>query len=408
MKPVLALSLLLLATTARAADSTYTEFLTTSRTQFEAKNYDAARATMQSALDVAKTPDEKVGALLRIAKTFSEQKDFGRAREFYAQAAAQPGISDADKLDALFNIGASFHQAKQLGEAQKSFESLLADPLFNNWPVTEQQTNKEVVQAVRYNLGQVLLESGQADKGRALLSSVGDSDAIPFVRASAWLEVARSFNEQKMPDAARIAADKALAVPNAPLVLQANAYSARIEAFKAQNNAASAQEEKNKFLIQMLGPMGTTTNNAPTFGRAVPVLPTLDAKKPADLPAILEHLSAALFLVDGDGKGPQEPLSFMIREKIAETFHARGDIPTARAGWNELLGYFAPDSKISPELRANPAALVWQNIALWQLAQSYEATKDLPHARATWQRLVELPTAQPAFKDLAQKKLAAK
>ena len=188
-------------------------------------------------------------------------------------------------------------------------------------------------------------------------------------------------------------------------MLQANAHSARIEAFKAQNNAASAKEERDRFLVEMIGPLGTMTNKNPTFGRAVPVPPTLDPKKPADLPVILEHLSAALFLVDGDGKGPQEPLSFMIREKIAETYNASGDTATARAGWNELLGYFAPDSKISPELRANPAALAWQNIALWQLAQSYEATKDLTQARATWQRLVELPTAQSVFKDLAQKKL---
>ncbi len=392
MKPVLALSLLLLAPVARAADSTYTEFLATARTQFEAKNYDAARATMQSALGLAKTPDEKVGALVRIAKTFDEQKNFARAREFYAQAAAQPGASGADKARALFNVGDSLHKNKQLAEAQTSFESLLADP----------QTPKGLADIARFNLGQVLIESGQTEQGRQLLSQVGDSDASPFVRASAWIEVARSLRELKSWDAARIAADKALAVPNTLLVLQAGAHLERIKTFEAQNNIESASGEKGAFIQEMIGPMGTVSTSA-QFGRATSTPPTLSSKNPEDLPRIFERLTAALFLVDRDGKGPQEPLSIYLREQIAKNYLDRGDVASARVWFNELLSYFAPDSKVPRAALVGVAPL--HTLALWQLAGISEREGDTKTARELWQRLLALPDVAPFYKNAAQKKL---
>lgn len=392
MKPVLTLSLLLLATTARAANSTYADFLTTARTQFDAKNFEAARATMQNALRVAKTPEEKSQANFRIGKTFDEQKLFARAREFYAQAAAQAGVSDADKTAALFSVGDSFHKEDRLDEAQKAFESLLAEP----------KTLGDFTEIVRFNLGQVLLESGQADKGRELLSRVGVSETVPFVRASAWLEVARSLSEQKQWDAARIASDKALAVPETPLFFQASAHAERIKTFLAQNNAQSAQDEKNAWVFDMMKPLGTSTPGA-SFGRIVSTPPQLDPKKKEDLPIILERLSAALLVVDGTHIEPQETLSLTLREQIAENYLAQGDIASARAGFVEFLGFFAPTSNVPPAARAGASVL--QNVALWQLAGMAEREGDTQSARSLWGRLLSLPDVAPFYKNAAQKKL---
>ncbi|BCM89956.1 hypothetical protein IAD21_01807 [Abditibacteriota bacterium] len=376
MKPLLLSSFLLLSSIGvHAADATYADFLETARTQFEAKNYDAARASMQSALAVAKTPEEKFGALSRIAKTFDEQKNAARAREFYEQAAAQPGIDAPNRVLVLFAIGEDLHQEKQLDKAQKVFEDLLADP-----QLVDPQAPKEIADVVRYNLGQVLLERGETARGRTLLSSLGDSNAQTFLRFGAWIQLGQSFRDEKNWEMARATFDKALALPDVSPAFQGVAHTERIKTFSGQNDVASAQKEAVLFAAEML----KAASNATPTSRGERLLAAMGV---LDLP---EAHTPPLFMATA-------------RERFATALLSQGDYVGGRTQLDEILKTVQP---LEDVLATRSSALNIKTLVLWDLAGSYEREGNPQKMHELLEQLLQIPDVAPFYKDAAQKKLA--
>lgn len=369
MKPLLLSSLLLFAGGAQAADTTYADFLATARTQFEAKNFDVARATMQSALAVAKTPDEKAGALLRIAQSFDEQNNTVRAREFYTQALAQTGIAPADKAEALLSMGVDLRKEKQLDQAQKVFESLIAS----------KQTPVLTADNARLQLARTLLEQGLTKRALNMLTTLGKSNADVAVRAAVWGDIASYFEAEKNWGVARDTYAVILGLPNVSPALQAMAHNGRIIAFAKEKDEASALKEMLAFMTEMLSGLSSLS---PTVGR--------------------ERVNAALAVLQNPQIETSPIYVLLAREKLAETNLSEKDWTTGRTQIDDVL-------KALQMLEAEPArrssALNLKTVALWNLADSYEREGNSQKSRELLEQLLQIPDVAEFYKDAAQKKL---
>lgn len=194
---------------------------------------------------MAKTPSEKMGALLRLGVVYDKRKMYPQAREQWEKILQMPDASDEDKVGAYNAIAASYGEQEKWDEARAAFEKILVAPFAS----ARDKVNAHLA------MGFTLLGSNAANRELArqqFLSVAEDATLDSNVRAIAYAQIGQSYRDDGKPGEARASFTKALALPGISLALSAQLYGATAETYKSQGDAGQTQRSFEKAQVYAL------------------------------------------------------------------------------------------------------------------------------------------------------------
>ena len=258
MKTLLLAAVLITATSAVAAPgdapamqtapavalSPYEQLTQTAKSQFDAKDWAGMQKTMEQALQIATTPQEKSEALRRLTGALFEQELHAPAREAAQKMLALGVASAKDNLEARNNIISSYMNEDKWEEARQASDALLADPL----------TPDEAKWQPRFSLGMSYGNLKNEQKAREQLELVAADNFAPFsVRGIAQLNLGQSYQKLEDWDGARQNYNAVTKTPGISGDLLISAYKGLGEIAEKQDrteDAASAFAVARKLWMQ--------------------------------------------------------------------------------------------------------------------------------------------------------------
>lgn len=234
MKKVFLLAALATAATgAFASPSTYTQAIDAARPLFEKGDYVGAQKLTEEALSLAKTPDEKVGALTRLGRTYNERKLYPQAREQWARVFQLPDASAKDKFAMRVAIATSYGEEKDYGRAIADFQKLIDAP----------EATPEDKFSLRLSLGGAFVGNKNYAEARKQFSALANDPALPADAHSLALTfLASTFVDTRDFDQARAVYTQILNLPDAPRLLRLEALQGIASTYQSQGDTVQAQK----------------------------------------------------------------------------------------------------------------------------------------------------------------------
>ena len=219
---------------AQTAYSNFAQAIAAANAQISAGEYESAQKTAQQALDLAKTPSDKVGALVRLGLSYSQRKLYDQAREQWGKALRLPEVSPQERLAVQSAIATSYGEQQNWERSRAEFEKIVADPAAT--------ANDKAV--ARMAIASTFSAQESEEQARNVFAIVADDPALTAnTRAFAYLQIADSFVQQRQWEQARASLVKALTLRGiaSELALSAQAQIART--YQAQGDGVRAQQE---------------------------------------------------------------------------------------------------------------------------------------------------------------------
>lgn len=228
---------------ASSVPSTYTQAIDAARPLFEKSDYVGAQKLTEQALSLAKTPGEKVDALLHLGLTYRGRKMYPQAREQWVKALQLPGASVQDKLGVQSVIAASYGEQENWTRCAAEFQKIVDAP----------EATAQDKATARFAIATALVGDKREVEARKQYSVlVSDTSLDPNFRAMVSMQLAQNLLSARHFEQARAAFTEANHLSNAPGELPVAAQAGIAETFKAQGNAPQAQSEFVKAQIEAL------------------------------------------------------------------------------------------------------------------------------------------------------------
>ncbi len=276
MKKLFFLAALATATTgAFAAPSTSSQAIDEARPLFQKGDYAGAQKLTEQALALAKTPEEKVKALLDLGLTYRGRKLYPQAREQWRQILELPGASAKDKAGTHSLLGASYSEEENWVYARTEFQKAVDEPELS----AQEKAGNRLFIAVTF-----AGEKNTVEAEKRFLALAEDATVDANFRALAYSQLGQVQAEEHEFEQARAAFNQILSFPNAPRELRVVAQAGIAQSFKDQGDPAKAQAEfvkaqaealkQSVFLAQakQFAPARAMMEQALTFGTINPVL----------------------------------------------------------------------------------------------------------------------------------------
>lgn len=194
---------ILFCAAALAAYDKPSDAMNAARQKLQKKDYTGAREDATAALDLAKTPADRFGAINLLGQIAENSGDMKAARAEYGKVAADPQATSGQKADALNRVGGTLVNEKQFDAARAEYARALALPDLP--PYTRANLQLSVARACEREQNWPL--------ARAEFAKCLDVEKVPDnVKFSALSGIASAFRKEKNAPEMRKAIDAALQV----------------------------------------------------------------------------------------------------------------------------------------------------------------------------------------------------
>lgn len=293
MRKHILLGLLLCATAVHAAPfATYEEAMKESRRLYYAGDKTSALTAIQQAAELAKTPDNKAEALMRVARIIKEQGDPTKSLVIMKQVLQIQGVSQGLKQETQFLAASDMIKAGQFDEGRATLQPLLALP----------NPTQGVYEGAHLLFASSFVTQKKNEDALRELSSVVADEKIEFAaRAMAQDLRGGVFTDQKKFDEARAAyqsgiqfleegakTDESLLAQRSPLYLDI------VQSYEKQYGEERAKEEALKLFTPVMQ-RASELRNATRYKKALPLYLSLNGIAP--------YLPGELFLLVKAGEG---------------------------------------------------------------------------------------------------------
>ena len=176
------------------ARSPYERLTQTAKAQFDAQDWKGLQKTMETALPLASTPQEKSDTLRRLSGALFEQEKNEAGRDAAQKMLAIGVASPQQQVETRTNVVSSYINEKNWTEAQRTSAEILADPL----------TPDNAKWQARFSLGLSYDGLKDDEKARQQLALVVADDVAPaFFRGSSQFVLGESYKRSQQWDEAR-------------------------------------------------------------------------------------------------------------------------------------------------------------------------------------------------------------
>jgi tetratricopeptide (TPR) repeat protein len=352
---------------AYATYSSYDEAFQAARVKYMNGDYAAARKDMTEALSLARTPDEKVSALFRIAQAFKDEKKYVEARAEWGKILKIEDTAASDQLKAQFAIAGTYLDEKNYVQARTKLTEIL----------TSADADTSLKMATRL----AIAGSYEAEKKFSLArveyaEIVECKDADVNTKAYAQAQLGQTYFIEKDFAGARTAWQKIAAMENAAPSLVLTARLGVADTYRLQNNDVEAEREFTA--ARVLG---------------MKVAQSFLEKK--DYPLAIAAFNQVLSM----GQPPQL-LTLTLHLLIGQTHSSQNNFAQARAEFAKVLTQM-DDADASA---AEQAGLLAQRAQL-AIAQSYLSENNYDQARLEYEKVLKIEGVNAAFRVAAERQL---
>ncbi len=359
---------------ARADYTTYTQAIDAARPLYAAGDYSGAQRLTEEALTLAKTPSEKVGALMRLGAIYNKRKLNSQARQQWRQVLELAGASNEEKFKAQYLIASNYGEEENWTQLRVEMQKILVMP---------GGTPSDAVMARFAIAGSFGNQGDEVSARREILSLAQDITVAPILRATAYSGLAQRLLKTKEFDKAYAAFQSAI---NMPGVLPQFTVLTRTEfamALLKQGNKDQAQQEFAK--AQNLAFEGAKTlEEAKNFTEA------------------RSELEAALSVGQRAPYGTPAVLDAQIRMEIAQIFLKENKPQDARGSFEAVL-----QKTYGPNLKPQDQATLRdvRQSAQLGIAQSYVLQQNKAQAQKVLTLLLTTDALNENVKVAAEKLL---
>lgn len=347
---------------ARAAYSTYSETIGVARAQFQKNDYASAQKTTEEALSLAKTPDEKVGALLRLGLTYSQRKLFEQARQQWAKVLQLPDASTDGKIQAQYAIAASYGEEKNWGRCAVEMQKVVDAP----------NVDSQTQGTARFALAAALIAQKKDVEAQSQLLTIAQNKALDSnFRATSYTQLGQSLINTRQFDQARAAFTSVLDMPDVNGQLMVLAQGGIAHSYEVEGNAVQAQKEFATAQTQAIEQSQMfSANKQYSMARAVleqaltfgTVAPTVDAGMRAQIGQILlaegkpkEARTQLLELVNkhyGEGIAPEDAATLLAVKQSAQLSIAKSYVQDGnKAQAQQVLQSLLATDNLNPDVK---------------------------------------------------------
>ncbi len=354
---------------AYAAYSTTTEAIDAARPLYQKGDYVGAQKLSEEALKLAKTPSEKVAALIRIGATYNKRNLNVQARTQWARILELPGASGDDKIGAQSLIATSYGEEKNWPQARIESQKIIDSP-----DATAQ--NKYLF---RFVIATAYVAENNAVEARKALASIADDTTLDSnLRAPAYDQLGQGFFNAREFERGRTTLRTALGLPGLSTELAIPLQAKIALSYNSEGNVSKAQE---------------------AFGQAQ-VMALRQAKQFA---AAKQFQSARASMEQALDLGEMNPaLDIGVRMEIAQYLLAEGKPALAREKFEAVLKQ-RYEGELSPQVQTTLRET--RQSANIGLARSYIQEKNGARAKEVLNALLAANSLYPGARDTARKLL---
>ena len=373
MKTLILAAVLTAATGAVAAPeatpetATYQTKTQLAQTQFAADDLAGAQKSLEDALALAQTGEEKAETLTQLGNLFDSQDRYAEARAAYQRALPLVAKAPDDLTTTRLFIAATYVNQKMWQNAATSWAQLL-----------QSADSPQMKATYQLALAQAYTELNQSDKAAAQLQGlraqmapvIADITAPPDVLGFALILVGRSYQTENNLDAARQNFEAAAQLDAASSDLRVNALKSLAEVAQKQGDAVDVAGVRQRMMNEASGRFAAKDWEA----------------------AVSIYRDAAQI-----GK-PDATDELSLHWQIGNALREAGDIDGARVEFASLVA-MAPDA---PKPMFVTLMTLFKPFAYGYLAQGYIAQGKFELARAALDAELALPDLQAPVRAQAQ------
>lgn len=376
MKKLLLLSsVTLIVAVANAAFSTYQNAVKEAVKSVEAQDYPAARKSFEAAQAAAKTPKEKMDAMLNVGISYEKEQNHLKAREIWGQILTMKEASEEQKLAAQSGIGGSYLTEKRFTEARAELSKVLSSPA----------ANAGVLIAARIAIAGSYKNEGNLDTAREEFAKIAtDTKVAAPIRFMAQQELGEiPFSQGKFAEA-RVEFTKSAQIEGINILQKAGSQARVLDTYRREGN----QEQVDALLAQF---------QLPLFKRAEAL------SKEKKYAQSRSYYGAAL-IVGGERQNPA--FAAVFRVKVANTYIDERNIEQARKelrGAQEFVAQFN-GRKLAPNITSG--LQIAKELIQLSTAISYYAEGQKGRAKEEYQKVLQMPNLSAGVRSVAEKDLA--
>lgn len=345
--------------------SPYDQLTQIARAQFDAEDWKGLQKTMEQALPLATTPQEKSDTLRRLSGALFQQgmNDAGRdaAQKMFALGVA----STKDKLETRTQVMSSYFNEQKWEEVRKTSEEILADPL----------TPDNARWQARFSLGMSYNGLKDNEKARQQLDLVvADENTPAFFRGLSQLTLGESYQKTEQWDEARQNFEAVTKIKDVSGDLLIGAYEGWSEVAQKQGQPKTAEAQ---FAI----------------ARSLLMQKADGRYKAKDWAGAIISYKAALTA------GMPDPITELVaHQQIGTALQSQEKYDEARAEYQYIL-----DTELDPSNASQMQMLpLVKPGAYIGIANGYIAQKKFDKARETVNRMLETPNLLAPFRMSAE------
>lgn len=212
--------------------SPYEQLTQTARAQFDAQDWQKLQKTLERALPLASTPQEKSDSWRRLSGALFQQGLYADSREAAQKVFALGVASPQQQLETRTFVVSGYVNEKNWPEARRASAEILADPL----------TPDDSKGQARFALGLSYDGLGEDAKAREQFALVGaDQTTATFFREAAPLFLGKSYQKSQQWDEARQQFEAVTKIKDISGDLLIGAYQGLGEVAEKQNRTEDAK-----------------------------------------------------------------------------------------------------------------------------------------------------------------------
>ncbi len=338
--------------------------------QLEARNFAGARDSLETALALARTDEEKVETLTQLGLLFDNQQDYQRARATYQRVLPLVAASPDDLATTRLFIATTYVNQKMWGEAADAWAQLAGSA-----------TTPQLKATYQLALAQAFIELNQTEKAARQLEQVraqmapviADETAQPDERGFALIVIGRSYQAQNDLDMARQHFEAAAQLAQASSDLRVNALKSLAE------------------IVQKGAPAGVAADLAGVRQRLINEASQLFADREWARAIEVYREAAQLGTLDADTE-------LSLHWQIGNALREQGDVDGARLEFQNIVE-MAP---VSPKPMFGTLMKIFKPFSYYYLAQGYLAQGKFGLARAALDAELALPELQAPVRKQAE------